>query len=398
MKKILILSLCFLIVVGLSGCVSQVGEIGGEKTIKIVTSAPMRSINHGQDISRGVKLALEEVNYQVSNFKIEIVTEDDGDENGQWQESLEEEIAKRAVADQDVMAYIATLNSGAAKISIPITNEGGLVQISPANTWPGLTKAGFFPGEPGIFYPTGMRNFFRVCTTDDNQGPAAAIWAKDLGFKNIFIYDDGEAYGKGIADLFAEKATVIGLNVVGQKTIDRTAEDLTDELNEIKDLDIDLIYFGGMSSHGAIPIIKGIEELEMTAKFMAPDGVMDPAFIEGGVDATEGAYLTTVAVPPEEVGGKANDFYNNYVEMYDMEPGSFSGLGYEAAKVVLLAIEKAGTNDRGMILEEVSKIKDYDGLFGTWSFDQNGDTTLTLMSGNIVKDKVFVFEKLLSAK
>ena len=372
------------------GCAEQEQE-----TIKIVTSAPMRVINHGQDIVKGVELALEEADYTVSDFKIELVVEDDGDENGQWQESLEKEIAERAVADQDVMVYIATLNSGAAKVSIPITNKGGLVQISPANTWPGLTKLGFLPGEPGIFYPTGIRTYFRVCTTDNQQGPASAVWVKELGFKNIFIYDDGEAYGKGIADLFKEKAVEIGLNVVGQKTVDRTAEDLIQELNQIKDSNIDLVYFGGMSSHGAIPLVKGIKELGMEAKFMGPDGVMDQAFIDGGGGAAEGAFLTMVGVPPSELGGKGEEFYNNYLNRFGLEPRTFSGMGYEAAKVALLAIERAGVKDRTMILGEVSKIKNYEGIFGTWSFDRNGDTTLILISGNKVVDGSFVFEKAL---
>ncbi len=188
----------------LSGCAKK------QETIKIVTSLPMREITAGEEILNGIKLALEEVDYKVGNYKIELVVEDGGDKKGQWQESIEEDIATRTVQDSDVMVYLGTYNSGAAMVSVPITNKAGLVQISPGNTWPGLTKPGFTPGQPGIFYPTGARNYFRVVPTDDLQGRVAAIWAQDLGFKNVYIFDDGDYYGKGIAGLFEKTAIEIG--------------------------------------------------------------------------------------------------------------------------------------------------------------------------------------------
>ena len=390
MNKIFMVGLCILLVLGFAGCVSQ-PEKG---TIKIITSNPMRVMEAGHDIVNAVKLAVEEVDYTVAGYKIEIVVEDDGDENGKWQASIEEAIAKRAVTDPDVMVYMGTYNSGAAKISIPITNKGGLVQISPVNTWPGLTKAGFLPGEPGIFYPTGVRTYFRVCPSDDLQGPAGAIWTRDLGFKKIYIFDDGESYGKGIADLFNEKAIDLGLNVLGQETIN--SDNAREKLSAIKNLNPDLIYYGGVTLNGVVPLATAIKEFGLNAKLMGPDGIMEQAFLDLAGDAAEGTYITVVGIPPSALTtAKGKEFVENYRTRYDKEPGTVSPLAYETAKVVLLAIRRAGVNDRAKILEEVSKIKDYDELFGTWSFDKNGDTTLTAISGNIVSNKTFVFEKLL---
>ncbi|KYK27370.1 hypothetical protein AYK26_03870 [Euryarchaeota archaeon SM23-78] len=391
-------SMLWIILVGLMFSTVFLGCAESEqKTIKIVTSNPMRVMQAGHDIVNGVRLALEEVDYTVVGYKIELVVEDDGDENGQWQPEIEEGIARRAVADPNVMVYLGTYNSGAAKVSIPINNQGGLVQISPVNTWPGLTMVGFLPGEPGIFYPTGMRNYFRVCPTDAVQGPVGAVWAKELGFGSVYIFDDGEAYGMGIADLFEEEALEIGLAVLGHESIN--SENAKEKLNAIKDQNPDLIYFGGVTMNGAIPLVKGIKELGLDAKLMGPDGIMEQAFLDLGGDATEGTYLTVFGVPPaelEKLTEKGKEFIEGYRVRYNKEPGTVSSFGYEAAKVALLAIERAGVKDRAKILEEVSKIKDYDGLFGTWSFDQNGDTTLSIISGNIVQNKRFVFEKVLS--
>ncbi|MBI2439661.1 MAG: branched-chain amino acid ABC transporter substrate-binding protein [Candidatus Moranbacteria bacterium] len=366
------------------------------ETIKIVTSFPMRGITVGQGISNGIKLALEEAQYRSGSFSLVLVTEDDGDENGKWQASLEEGIAKRAVADTDVMAYIGTYNSGAAKISIPITNKASLAQVSPGNTWPGLTQPGFTPGEPGIFYPTGVRNYFRVVPTDALQGPAGAVWAKSLGVQSVYIFDDGEAYGKGIATLFKKKAVEIGLQVVGHTTLlDKSVKGIEKELHTLKSTNVDLVYYGGITPNGAVPLVKGLREKGISAKFMVPDGTMEQAFLDQAGDAAQGTLLTVVGVPIENLSSEGQLFAEKYRKRFGIEPETFSVFGYETAKATLLAIEKSGKKDRASILQAMSEIKDYEGLFGKWSFDQNGDTTLSLVSGNVVRDGKFVFEKLL---
>ena len=146
---------------------------------------------------------------------------------GAWDAGKEAENANKAVADADVMVYIGTFNSGAAKVAIPILNRANLVMISPANTYPGLTKPGKGePNEPDIYYPSGKRNYARVVPADDLQGAVAANWAKQLGATKVYILDDTELYGHGIADVFAETAKKIGLSVAGgPEGIDSKASD-----------------------------------------------------------------------------------------------------------------------------------------------------------------------------
>jgi branched-chain amino acid transport system substrate-binding protein len=355
-------------------------------TVKIVTSFPMRGITVGQGIVNGITLALEEANYKVGSFKVELDIEDDGDAKGAWGKDLEKNIAEKAVADPDVMVYLGTYNSGAAKISIPITNKGGLVQVSPGNTWPGLTQPGFLPGEPGIFYPTGIRNYFRVNPTDALQGPAGVLWAKQLGYKTMYIFDDGQALGVGLANIIQQKASEIGVQIVGRKVA------------AISSLHPDVIYFAGITPTGAPELAKAMRKLGIKAKLIGADGIMEQAFLDQSAGAAEGAYITTVGMPPKELTGKGKVFFDAYKKRFNEDPESFSTFGYEAAKVVLLAIANAGVKDRAQILDQVSKTKDFDGLFGKWSFDQNGDTTLSLVSGNIVKNNTFVFEKLLISR
>lgn len=396
MNKKFILTTLVLIVVAMISWYFLKDRSKESETIKIVTSFPMRGISIGTNMVDGIKLALDEVNYKVGDFTIELVIEDDGSPQGSWRADREKEIADRAVADKDVMAYIGTLNSGAAKISIPINNKANLVQISPANTWPGLTKPGFAPGEPGIFYPTGVRNYFRINPDDTAQGPAAAIWAKELGVRNVYVYDDGGAYGKGIANIFSAKAADIGLNVIGHKTLDKKVTDFKTELSSLKNANLDLIYYGGDLADIAPYLVKDIKKVLPGVKFMAPDALMEQGFIDLGGEGSEGAYLTVVGSSPKEFTGAGKKFYDDYVAKYGTQPESFSAFAYEATKVILYAIEKAGVKDRAKILEEVSKIRNYEGILGTWSFNADGDTTLRVVSGSLVKDKAFVFQKVLT--
>jgi branched-chain amino acid transport system substrate-binding protein len=168
--------------------------------IKIVSSLPRTGSAKAQTdtIVNGIQIALAEAGYRPGDFKIVYADWDDATAGaGQWTAEAETANASRAVHDPDVMVYIGTYNSGAAKISMPILNKAHLLMISPANTWPGLTKPDKGdPGEPAIYQPAGIINYTRLVPTDDLQGPLGAEWAKELGVKRVYVLDDNEVYGK----------------------------------------------------------------------------------------------------------------------------------------------------------------------------------------------------------
>ena len=172
---------------------------------------------------------------------------------GKWDEATEIKNANDAVANDKVVAYIGTFNSGAAKLSIPILCQKGIVMVSPANTYPGLTKAGKGePNEPDVYYPGGCaRNYHRVVAADDLQGLAGAKWAAKLGAKNVYVLDDTELYGKGIADVFNNEAAGAGLTVLGRDGIDGKATDYKALAEKIKATSPDLVYYGGITQNNA---------------------------------------------------------------------------------------------------------------------------------------------------
>ena len=363
----------------------------------IISSLPRTGSSKGQTdtVVNAIKQRLDEANMQAcgGQFSIEYRDLDDATAaKGQWDEATEASNANKAAADADVMVYLGTFNSGAAKISIPILNAVDLVMISPANTYPGLTKPGKGePGEPDKYYPNGKRNYARVVPADDLQGAAAANWSKEMGVKSVFVLDDTQLYGKGIADVFDAKAKEIGLEVLGREGIDGKAADYRALAAKVVDLNPDLVYFGGITQQNAGQLWKDIRGEGYKGKMMGPDGISESAFIEAAGDAAEGTYTTFGGVPPDKLEGKAGEWYTAYKAKYSSEPEPYAIYGYESANVALAAIDKVCAKDRAKIRDAVFATKDFQGILGTWSFDANGDTSLTTMSGSQVKGGKFEF-------
>jgi branched-chain amino acid transport system substrate-binding protein len=368
-------------------------------SITIVSSLPRTGSSKGQTdtIVNAIKMRLEEDNNTICEGKVAVKYEDRDDATaakGAWDEAKEAENANAAAADPSVLVYIGTFNSGAAKISIPILNQAGLVMISPANTNVGLTKP-FNVGEPDVYYPTGKRNYTRVIPADDFQGAAGANWAKELGFKSVYILDDTELYGKGLADVFEKTATANGIEVKGRDGIDPKASDYKALMTKIKDTSPELIYFGGITQSNAGQLVKDMRAVMPVDQvaFMGPDGIFEEAFIEAaGAENAEGAYITFGGVPPSKLQGKGAEWYAAYKTKFNAEPEAYAVYGYEAVNVALAALNKSCASlDRATVLSNVMGTKDFAGVLGTWSFDANGDTTLTELSGQQIKGGKFEY-------
>ena len=359
-------------------------------TATIVFSGPL-ALESTKGVLQSVQLALDEVNYYAGNISLQLEVFEGGDETGAWDPQKEERNANAAASIENVVAYFGPINSGAAKISMPILNMAGIVQISPATTWPGLTKIGFLPGEPGVFYPTGVRHFVRVSTTDDLQGPAGAQWARDLGFNSVYIFDDGDAYGIGIAQLFEAEAKRRRIEVVGRASIS-SSSDFDAVAADIAKSNADIVYYGGTTPNGGPELLIAIRSLDIKAAFMGPDGIFEEDFLMRAGNAAEGIYVTSVGIPPEEIKTEdAERYLEKYRSQFNKDPDVFGAMAYDAAKLLIEAIARTGSTDRAKILREVRGTRSYKGLSGTWGFDSNGDTTAKLISGSRVEEGRFTF-------
>jgi branched-chain amino acid transport system substrate-binding protein len=386
---------------GVPGSDKGGANAGDGGVIKIVSSLPRTGSANAQTTTmvNGIKMAVDEVGGKIGNYTLVYEDWDDASaKKGDWDPEVEAANADKAVKDPNVVAYIGTYNSGAAKIAMPILNKANLPMISPANTYTGLTKPGMGePNEPGVYRPSGKINYFRVVPADDIQGTSAAEWIKKLGGKSVYVLDDRGLYGKGVADVFVASAPDFAITVLGREGIDPKAQEYRSLMTKIKAMNPDWIYYGGTTQTNAGQIAKDIVAVGLASKLMVPDGCFEEAFIQAaGADNVAGrAHVTFGGVPPEELTGKGAEFVKKYKEKYKAEPQAYAVYGYIAAKVALDAMAKVASKDRAALRDAIQATEQKDGALGTWKFDKNGDTTMTVMSGNIVEAGKFKFATLL---
>ena len=266
--------------------VTLAGVVGCAKSsvpvVKIGFAAPLTGDQapQGQDMLNGAKLAVEQANATgdiLPGYRLELAMMDD-----QRSPTQAVAVAKKLVADPDVLVVLGHLNSSCSMPSSAVYHQASLLQITPVSSNPQISRQGF-------------ETFYRTCATDDLQGPAAARFAvRELGAKRIFILDDMTTYGRGLANEFEKKARALGAEVLNHEGITQGDKDFTPLLTKVKSLDPDLLYFAGMFPEGAL-LMKQRRDVGLRARFMGSDGQYDPVLIELATpEAAEGVYLTAM--------------------------------------------------------------------------------------------------------
>ena len=376
---------------------------GGGATAKIVSDLPLQGSNRQQTTTmvNAIKLALQQRGGKAGDVKIDYQSQDDATaQAGQWDPSKCAENAQQAAQDKDIVGWIGPFNSGCAAVEIPILNDAGLGMISPANTAVGLTKPGGEPGEPDKYYPSGKRNYARVIVADDKQGKAGAALMKEKGVKTVYILDDKQTYGKGLADQFEKAVKAEGVQVLGREGIDGKASNYRSLMNKIKEANPDAIYFGGIIENNAAQLIKdkvGAGMSNNDVLFVGPDGIFVDELLSQAGDSANGIYVTFGGLPASELTAEGKKFVKTFQSKYDEPIQPYTAYAYEAANVMLDAIDRAYKKDgdvtREGVVREIYATKNYQGVLGTWSFDKDGDTSLTKLSIQKVEGGKFKFQE-----
>lgn len=364
----------------LAGCSAGDGGGAGEgDTLTVYVSAPLRGPSgvHGRAIRDGAKLALEDAGGRAGEVEIEAAFLDDTEGRGpaaEWSPGAVADNARGATSDSSAVAYIGELESGATRISLPITNEARMLQVSPASTAVDLVSP--FPGSdevPELVQPTGERSFGRVIPDDQAQAAAGAAWARRLGLRNAVAVSDGSRFGKEVAGEFVDDAEAIGVSVLRLRTVRLS----------LGARSRDLVYYGGAAA-GTRSLLGRLARRAPSATLMGTDALLlDPSFVREARPIESRLRLTASAQDPEQLPPPEGPaFVDRYRDAYGREPDPYAAYGYEAMAVVLDSIERAeGTLDRSAVIDAFLDTADRASVLGTYSIDEVGDTTLDRVAG-----------------
>lgn len=360
----------------------------GITAVKIGVDLPLSGgeVANGQPTLQGVELAVKEWNEGGHGYTVSLNVQDDA-LNGVHDPQTGANNANTLVADDEVVGMVGPFNSNVARAIIPITNEFGLAQCSPSNTGVDLTKEGsdvYRPANPD------QRNYFRVATPDDVQGPAGAQYAyNDLGARAALVVDDTEAFGVGVANSFSDEFEALGGTIVDRVSNDFETNQSFAAILTAAGTDFDVVYFGGTQVTGGGQLRRdmgsaGLLEIPM----VGPDGITDL-----GKGGDEGTFITLAGVENSDnvhgtIAGAnaleleiAADFNAAYEAEYGTPPGAYSALAHACASVLLQAIDAhiAEAADLAALREAVRAAvfagDEWETVLGTLHFDENGDSS-----------------------
>ena len=375
-------------------------------TLTIYSSLPLVASyrTQSEDIVRGERLALREAGSRVGDYKISFISLNDGNaEIGQWDPTQVERNARKAIKDPSTIAYLGELSSGASQVSIPILNEAGILQVSPVSTYVGLTRSqGAAKGEPDKYYPTGTRTFGRIVPADHVQAAASAQLMKDQGCRSLYILNDGEVFGKGIAKMVQQQARSRDINVKRNAPIDARAKDFFTSADKVRSSGAKCFFYGGDTRSNAVRLFTDIFEVNPGIKMFGTDGVANRVFTTGLKSSRlqSHTYITVPTLGQTAYPAEAERFYREFRLNYGRDPEPYAIYGYEAMSVVLDALKRAGddANNREAVIKSFMETEDRQSVIGKYSIDANGDTTLRDYGVYRVKDGKLVFDRLITTK
>ena len=342
--------LCGMLLLIVSGCVRQ-----DENVIRIGAAGPMTGSQSkmGMDLRNAVEMAVSEWNEKggVLGKKIQLVA---GDDQADPKQAVS--IANKFI-NQKIVALVGHWNSSCSIPASKYYNDANVVMISPATTNPQFTLQGF-------------KNVFRVCGTDDQQGRVAAEFVlKTLHPRSVAIIHDKTAYGQGLADYF-KKALGDSVRIAYFGGVIQGDQNYKAVLTTIKETKAELYFFGGIYPEAG-RLVRQAKEIGLDIPMVTGDGVYDPTFISIAGKAAEGTYVTFGKDPSGQ--SIARTFLERFKAKYG-EPGPYSIYAYDAANIILTAIQKTGTSDGEKVRDYIATTA-FQGAFGEISFDRNGDVT-----------------------
>ena len=360
-----------------SSCTPMVYKGSGTPDFIVSSDLPLQgAIRHQTiEINRAIIWELQDRGWKAGSYKIAYQSCDDSTaQTGGWDAAKCATNAHLYAANKSVIGVVGTFNSGCAKIEVPIENRAGpLAMVSPANTNPGLTTTGpgSDPGEPNKYYPTGVRNYARVVANDQYQGAADAMFTQSLGLKKVYVLNDKQTYGAGVATTYTGAARKLGLTIVGSKGWDAKQSSYEALANAIKKSGAQVVFLGGIVCNNGAKLMQDIKSVDPKIQLQMPDGFSDP---NANGSVANGAYVSVAGFPPKSLTGKGATFITKFGKSIGEYPNPYAAYGAEAMNVMLTAIAKSGGN-RANVAKALFGLTVTNGILGSYTINAQGDTS-----------------------
>jgi len=306
-----------------------------------------------------------------AKYEYELVVLDD-----ECKPNVAVQVATKMAADKEIVAAATHYCSATAIATVDVYHKFGF----PIIVWGAVL--------PDITYRAKYAEVHRVNGTMINQNDANAELISKIGFKNVAVIHDTTDYGKGHNEYFSKAFAKLGGKIVGTFGVTADQQDFTAELTQIKALNPEVIYFGGLTPIG-VRIRSQMDKLGIKAVFDGTSGIVSDAFIQGLGPLAEGSLAFREGAPTEKLpGGKF--FMENYAaQKYDNPPEAYGAFSFAAMDLILDSIEKVGP-DRKKVIEELANVKERDSIVGKVTFDDHGQNTVAVITKYVVQDGKFV--------
>jgi branched-chain amino acid transport system substrate-binding protein len=367
-----------------SSCSDIYYEGDGNPDYVIASDLPLQGSGRTQTIqmTEAIKFILKQHNFKAGDYKIGYQSCDDATaQEGSWASEKCSANANAYAQNKSMIGLIGTFNSGCAEIIIPVLNrapDGPVAMISPANTYVGLTHGGpgTAAGEPDRYYPTGKRNYIRIVAADDYQGAADALLTQQLGLKNVYILNDKQAYGLGVATDYRNSLNRLSIKVAGFAAWNSKATSYTGVATRIKATGADAVFIGGLICENGGKLIKDLRSvLGSNVKILTPDGFTPiSAVVSGAGQAAEDITVSVAGLPNEKLGPAGKKFVKDFgATQTGGQVDPYSAYAAQSAEVLLTAI-KNSDGTRADVTTQLLKTKVTDGILGTFTINSEGDT------------------------
>jgi branched-chain amino acid transport system substrate-binding protein len=354
------------------------------KQLTVYSSLPLQGPSAGisQQLVGGEKLALADAGGHVGQFTVSYVSLDDSSPtSGEWDPGVTAANAKAAAQDRTTIAYLGDFNSGATAISLPLTNAAGILQVSPASPYVGLTSsldAG--QGEPERFYLGGRRTFGRVAPGDPVQAAAQVALLRRLGVRRLFVLADQDPFDGPLAQIVAADAERAGIEVRGEDTIPiGPGSSFTGEVAKIAESGVQAVFVSATATTKAAQLARQLHTALPHLSLLASSTMLNTVFTSNLGPAEGTTFVGSPVLAAHLYPASARRVLAQYGHRFAAAPEPYVLYGYEAMSVVLAAIRAAGDSgdDRQAVIDKLLVTHDRSSVLGVYSMQPSGETTLS---------------------